>query len=335
MSKRLRTVLLVLVLLIVALTLSGCGVPQGQLDLNKPEGAWQTIVVFPLAHALIFLHDAIDSVSIPYSWGWAIIVFTIIIKVITLPLTLKQLQSTKATQELQPKLAELQQKYGKDRQKLAEEQMKLYQEAGVNPMGGCLPLLIQMPILFGLYQALYVLANPSVGKLQGAPFFWIPDLAIPSLTDIKFHDIDFRGTNWIGGTVAAHQWGLLIAYFSLPIIMTVTQFVLQKMTQPTGSKGANKSGQQDQTQMMGQMMMIMPLFFGYITLGLPSGLSLYWAVSNILSLIQQYFVTGWGGLEDWIAVFRPKPRPALVQGTSESASAGEPEKVIKRRRRRK
>ncbi len=334
MSKRLRTVLLVLVLLIVAVTLSGCGVPQGQVDLNKPQGAWQQIVVFPLAHALIFLHDSIDGIGIPYSWGWAIIVFTIAIKLVTLPLTLKQLQSTRATQELQPKLAELQQKYGKDRQKLAEEQMKLYQEAGVNPAGGCLPLLIQMPILFGLYQALYVLANPSVGKLQGASFFWIPDLAVPSLTDTRFQGVDFRGTNWIAGTFASHQWGLLLAYFSLPLIMTITQFVLQKMTQPAATKGP-KTGQQDQAQMMGQMMMIMPLFFGYITLGLPSGLSLYWSVSNILSLVQQYFVTGWGGLADWFAIFRTKPSPALVQGTSEPATAGEPEKVIKRRRRRK
>ena len=89
---------------------------------------------------------------------------------------------------------------------------------------------------------------------------------------------------------------------------------------------------------MGQMMMFMPLFFGYITLGLPSGLVLYWSVSNLLSVIQQYFVTGWGGVADWIAIFRPKQtKQVLVEtvGRSADLAVNSPETKIKRRRRRK
>ncbi len=334
MSKRNRTLLLVVVLLVAAVTLSGCGVPGGNVY-DQPVGVWEAIVS-ALAHALDALHTVISGIGIAGAWGWAIIIFTIIIKVVTLPLTFKQLQSTKMQQELQPKLAELQQKYGKDRQKLAEEQMRLYKEAGFNPAGGCLPLLIQMPILFALYQSLYVLASPVVHKLTGAGFLWIPDLAVPSLSAATLQDINFQGQNWLGGAISAHRWDLFAAYISLPIIMTLSQLILQKMTQPA-SAGKPKSGQPDQTQMMGQMMMFMPIFFGYITLGLPSGLTLYWTVSNVLQLVQQYFITGWGGLADWLRVFKPKaPKPpALIEPVGDTGTSGPVAPKLKRRRRRK
>jgi YidC/Oxa1 family membrane protein insertase len=321
-KKGLRTFLLIAVLALVAFSLSGCGVPQGDIDFSNPPGFWEAAIVYPLAKALMFLNSVIGGIGIPFSYGWAIIVFTIIVKLVTLPLTLKQLRSTKATQELQPKLQELQKKYAGDRQKLSEEQMKMYKEAGVNPLGGCLPLLIQMPILFGLYQSLYVLANPSVGELQGSRFFWIPDLSFPDLT---------TGMNWIGSTYSSGQWGTLVAYFSLPILMIASQIVLQKMSTPVASKG----GQDDQQRMMGNMMMFMPIMFGYITLGLPSGLTLYWTVSNILSIIQQYFITGWGSLVNWIPALKPKSTAVVmetVEATPEPAGALD---KPKRRRRRK
>jgi YidC/Oxa1 family membrane protein insertase len=332
-NRRVRTLLLVSVLLLAVVLLAGCAVQQGPIDLRNPPNAWERFVVYPLAEILIFLGDGLAKLGIPYSYGWAIILLTIGIKVVTLPLTRKQLQSTKATQELQPKLKELQDKYGKDRQKLSEEQMKLYKEAGVNPMGGCLPLLIQLPILWGLYQALYVLANPSVGKLNGASFFWIPDLSLPSLSAATYDGINFQGTKWIGESIQAQNWYLLFAYFSLPILMLATQLILQKMSQPAKDpKGGRQEGQQ---QMMGQMMMFMPIMFGYITLGLPAGLTLYWTTSNLLSVIQQYFVTGWGSLVDWIPALKPKPKePALVSQVA-SPTTSVPEKPVKRRRRRK
>ncbi len=331
MNKKLRTLLLIAVLLLVAISLSGCGVPRGEIDLNAPPGWWEALIVYPLAKLLMFLNRTISGIGIPYSYGWAIIVLTIALKIVTLPLTLKQLQSTKAQQALQPQLKELQDKYGKDKQKLSEAQMKLYKEAGFNPLGGCLPLLIQLPVLWGLYQSLYVLANPSMGELQGAGFFWIPDLSYPSLE---------VGTKWISESFQTQNWGKLIAYFSLPLIMIISQLVLQKMTQPPKSP---KTGQRDsQQQMMGQMMMFMPIMFGYITLGLPSGLTLYWSISNVLSVVQQYFVTGWGGLTDWLPMLKAKtvevvgvtaaPPPTT---TSKTATPAKPAKPARRRRRKK
>ena len=244
MNKKHRTLLLAGVLLVAVVILSGCTIPQGTIDLDNPPGWWEGIIVYPLAKILMAMNGFLQNLGIvENSWGWAIIVFTILVKLVTLPLTLKQLQSTKAQQQLQPKLRELQEKYGKDRQKLSEEQMKLYKEAGINPMGGCLPMLVQLPILWGLYQALYVLANPSIGQLQEARFFWIPDLSYPSLQ---------VGTSWIGEAFAANNWVKLVTYFSLPILMLITQMLVQKMAQPSK---ATTGGQQDsQARMMNQMM---------------------------------------------------------------------------------
>ena len=293
MNKRVRTFLLIAVLLFAAIGLSGCGIPTGDINLDVPPGWWEAIFVYPLAKFMIFLDGVFRGVGIPYSYGWAIIILTLLIKVVTLPLTLKQLQSSKTMVTLQPRLKELQEKYGKDKQKLSEEQMKLYKEGGANPLGGCLPLVIQMPVMIALYQSLYVLANPSIGKLQGAGFFWIADLSFPHLQ---------TGMNWIAEFFTSGQYGKLISYLILPIITLASSFVQQKMAQqPKDPKG---SKQDPQAQAMGQMMVFMPLMFGWFSLTVPAGLVLYWVTSTILSIIPQYFVTGWGGLVDWFPMLR-------------------------------
>jgi len=321
---------LVSVLLVVAVGLSGCVAPTGTVNLDAPSGWWEAIFVFPIAKALIWLSAQIAGLGLPHGLGWAIILITLLIKVVTLPLTRKQLESQKAMQDLQPRMKEIQDKYGKDRQKLSEEQMKLYKEAGVNPLGGCLPLLIQLPVLWALYQALYAVAGADLVPEVQRIFLWIPDLFYPTLT---------VGTSWLGESFTAQNWGKLFAYASLPIIMLVTQLALQKMSQAPKSKNG-QPGQDPQTQMMGQMMFFMPIMFGYITLGLPAGLTLYWTVSNILSMVQQYFVAGWGGLIDWVT---PIQRLIASQRNgSPSIIAPEPEapatmmdKPAKRNRRRR
>ena len=241
---------------------------------------WDSFVVTPLTQGLIFLNDLIQGTGIPHSWGFAIILFTLIVKIVTLPLNLQQVRSMKATQELQPKLQELQKKYAKDKEKLAQAQMELYREHGVNPLGGCLPMLIQLPILFGLYQALYRLA--STGEIVGQRFLWIPDLAFPTRE---------AGIKWVWPPAPEFiGWTAAALYVILPVLTVVTQIAMQKMTT---SPAASQDPQQAAMQ---QTMLIMPFMFGFITLQVPSGLTLYWVISNIFSIIQQYFITGWGSL---------------------------------------
>lgn len=268
---------------------------------------WNALVVTPLAEALKFLAGWLQSLGIPYHFGFAIILFTAIIKLITLPLNMKQLQSMKATQELQPQLQELQKKYGNDREKLAKAQMELYKEAGVSPFGGCLPMLIQFPILIGLYSALYSLAN----TVDLGSFLWIPDLGFPGPTD---------GIGWLFPFPPKIGWGPALAYLVLPLLTVVTQLVYQKMAQVT------PTSQDAQQSMMNSMMMIMPIFFGYITLQVPAGLTLYWVVSNLFSIIQQYFVTGWGGLRPSVAAVPAKAggSPKREAKAQPAGKAGEP-----------
>ena len=295
-----RRILWLLILVSAAILLGGCGVPrEGVVDWNtaEAEGWWQVVIVFPLAKSLIWLNTSLVSWDIPYSWGFAIILFTIIIKMITFPLTMIQIKSMQAQKGLQPQLQELQKKYGKNRDKMAQEQMKLYREAGVNPLSGCLPMVVQMPVLFGLYSALVAL-GPS---LTDARFFWIPDLGFPEFT---------RGLAWIPEKFNEGEYLLLLAYLVLPALLMISQVYMQRMTTattPTGSEG--------QAGMMKQMTTIMTLMFGFFTLQVPAGLSLYWVTSNLLQLGQTYIANYLSGVNSAIA-------PAAPQALTATAGAG-------------
>ncbi len=197
------------------------------------------------------------------SAGLAIVVFTVLVKTVLLPLTIKSVRSTSSMQAIQPKIKDLQKKHAGDRAKLQAEQMKLYQEHGINPLSGCLPMLLQMPIFFGLYYAIRHLSDDAVG-LWGQPFLWLPSLAVAD------------------------------PYHALPIIAAIFQFIQVRMTRPAGVK-SNDSTQ----QMMQTASNFMP--FTVIAIGwvFPSGPVLYWAVSALYSVIQQWFITGWGSLLEW------------------------------------
>jgi len=185
-----------------------------------------------------------------HNWGWSIILLTIIVRVILYPLSYYQFKSMARMQGLKPKIDAIQVKYAADKERLQRELMSVYKEAGVNPLGGCLPILLQMPILIGLFIALQ---NAIV--LRGVPFIlWINDLSVP---DTIFHILG-------------------IPINPLPLALCITMYYQQKLT-PTPSA--------DPTQK--QMMTMMPLIMTVLFYNFPSGLSLYWVIQNILSIGQQ------------------------------------------------
>ena len=293
-----RWILLLLFLVMAGLLLSGCGVPREGVenwDEAVPEGLWQQVVVFPLAKSLLWLKTSLDDWDIPYSWGFAIILFTIVIKMIAFPLTMIQIKSMQAQKELQPRLKELQNKYGKNRDKMSQEQMKLYREAGVNPLSGCLPMVVQMPVLFGLYSALVALGK----ELVDARFFWIPDLGFPEFT---------RGLAWIPEAWNAGEYYTLVAYLILPALLMVSQVYMQRMTTAATPAGGDK-----QAGMMKQMTTMMTLMFGFFTLQVPAGLSLYWVTSNLLQMGQTYAANHMGGMSKTIT-------PAAQQAVAVTAA---------------
>lgn len=304
---RRKQILIIIAIAAAAFLLSGCGVNRSGVDVSTtaPDGLWQTLIVWPLAKALIWIDGLLQSWSVPYHWGFAIILFTLLVKLLTFPLTISQIRGMQAQKELQPKIQELQKKYGKDREKLSQEQMKLYQEAGVNPLSGCLPLLIQMPILFGLYSALVVI-GPS---LANASFFWIPDLSFPQYT---------QGMSWITEAFNTGDYGTLVAYLILPILLMVSQFIMQKWMTPATT---TTDSDNPTAGMMKQMSLMMTLMFGFFTLQVPAGLTLYWVTSNLLQMLQQWVVT-----DTRFGLAKPSTPATVTAGSAAGSTAALPDR---------
>ena len=213
-----------------------------------------------LAKPCVWIMDFIYNHFIP-NYGIAIIILTIFTKVILWPLGNKSYKSMADMKKIQPLMAEIKEKYKDDKKKMNEEMMGLYKTYKVNPMGGCLPMVVQIPVFFALYRMLY-----EAIELRHAPFFWwINDLSAPD----RLFRFDF--------TVPFMEppYGIPV----LTIIMGATMFFQQKMSPPMG----------DPTQ--AKMMMMMPIVFTFIFINFSSGLVLYWLVNNVLSMAQQYYIT--------------------------------------------
>lgn len=325
-----KYLILLLVLAGATLVLSGCGVAREGVDVRStaPEGWWQTLLVWPLAKMLINISDWLQLRQISYSWGFAIIIFTVIIRIVLLPLTYMQIKGMQGQKEIQPKLQALQKKYGKDRDRLMREQRKLYETEGISPLSGCLPILllvVQMPILFGLYSALVALG----GELDMAQFFWIPDLGFPEFTG---------GLNWISEMARAGDFGRLAAYLVLPLFLVATQFLMTKLTNPAATDSNSP-----QASTMRSVSTIMTVMFGFFSLQVPAGLSLYWVTGNLLQMAQQYLMTGLNPTSEPEAKRAPETRTASGTGTqpaqTEEAAAiiegGTPAPGPKPRKRKK
>ena len=242
---------------------------------------WTVAILRPMLNALLWLYSVLGE-----QFWLAIIFFTIIVRVIMTPLMLPQQRSAKKMQELQPRLQEIQKKYGKDREKLSQEQMKLYKEAGVNPMGGCLPMLVQFPIWIGLYQSIMqALGYQPLNLLSLSqniyPFMQGIWAAVP--LNRFFLGMDLALTpQQLGGLT-----------YALPVLVAFTSWWQTKMTTPGGTGGQQPAG------MNQSMTLMMPLMFGFFSLNFSTGLSFYFIVSNIIGIVTQGFISGWEGLMFW------------------------------------
>lgn len=235
--------------------------PQELKTINAINPGWTQVMYFGtfdfisriLIQLLGFLYNLV------HSWGWTIILLSVIIYILLYPLTLKQMRSMKQMHALQPRIEELRKTFKDNPQKLNKEIMGLYREYKVNPFSGCLPLLLQMPIFFALYQALMRSVD-----LKGANFLWIKDLSEPDRLFILPTALPILG-NEIN---------------ILPILMTVGMFIQQKIS------NVSTSGASAEQQKL--MMIIFPLMFGFIFYHMPSGLVLYWFVNSALMLAYQF-----------------------------------------------
>jgi YidC/Oxa1 family membrane protein insertase len=233
---------------------------------------FDTFIVNPMINALLVLYDLLFN-----NYVLAIAVFTILIRLITLPLNLRQQRSMQRTQEMQPQIQAIQKKYKDNPQRMQEE----FQKIGYNPtesLMGCLPLLIQMPILFGLYRAIIV----TLGSTPQAMF---------ELTQRTYSFVDLTSLLPIKNFFLWLNLGQPDPYFVLPVLVFGTMYLQQKLLTPQTAQKKDGKEQNDPAQAMSRSMQTtMPLMFGFFSLSFPSGLSIYFILSNVIGIAQGYYM---------------------------------------------
>lgn len=232
------------------------------LSLNAEfSGLWEQGFIYPLFWFLVKVVDLLPG----HSLGWAIVILTLVVRSFLFIPTFKALKSQKELKELQPKIKEIQAKYKNDQKVLTEKTMALYKEHGVNPFGSCLPLLIQMPILLAVYRVLQTpIEHPGLVKL-----FYNFDLTVPDPV-------------------------------LLPVTVALTQFISMKLMNKRQSKKIHDITPHDKEPkamheteaIMRTMTYVMPLLIAWIARGLPAGLSVYWIISTLFSIVQTLMING-------------------------------------------
>ncbi|CAM8967369.1 unnamed protein product [Rhodiola kirilowii] len=251
----------------------------------QKAGGWFGFIAEAMEVVLKVLKDGLTAVHVPYAYGFAIILLTVLVKAATYPLTKQQVESTMAMQNLQPKIKAIQERYKGNQERIQLETSRLYQQAGVNPLAGCLPTLATIPVWIGLYQALSNVANEG---LFTEGFFWIPSLGGP--TSIAARQSG-SGISWLFPFVDGHPplgWSDTAAYLVLPVLLVVSQYVSMEIMKPPQSDDPA----QKNTLLVFKFL---PLMIGYFSLSVPSGLSIYWFTNNILSTAQQVWLKRLGG----------------------------------------
>lgn len=232
---------------------------------------WDALIINPMVNTLLWIYDILWN-----NFGLAIIVFTLLVRLITLPLTFSQMKSTQKMQELQKskRWQEIQKKYKGEREKLAQEQMKIYKEMGINPFGSCLPTLIQFPIIIGLYQAVIrALAVTPTQMLELSNHIY-PFVNAAGLIPLNNRFL------WMDLAQPERLYVFGVGIPVLAIFVVITTYVQSKLMTPPAQPG-------DQGAQMAQAMnLYMPFLMGWLAYSFSSGLALYFVASNLFSIIQ-------------------------------------------------
>ena len=252
-------------------------------------------VLSGIYHLLVYIHT-------PAALGFSIILLTVIIRLILYPFTASQLKTSKKMQEIAPKLNKLKDMHKNDAKRLQEETMRLYKEHGVNPAAGCLPLIIQLPLIWGLYNVLQnaVSTNAAhvVAFVNNVAYF--PALRLSRAWDPYFFGMPLAQT-------PSHLLSAMPLILLVPVLTGVLQFVQTKMMLPAiaaeekiKEKVEKKKEDDFQTAFQTQSLYIFPIMIAFFSFTLPVGLSFYWNTFTIFGIIQQYQIQGLGGIEHWV-----------------------------------
>ncbi|KAM4109648.1 hypothetical protein ACB094_03G135100 [Castanea mollissima] len=262
---------------------------------TKQTNDWLSGITNYMETVLKVLKDGLSTLNVPYSYGFAIILLTVLVKAVTFPLTKKQVESAMSMRSLQPQVKAIQQRYAGDQERIQLETARLYKLAGINPLAGCLPTLATIPVWIGLYRAL---SNVADEGLLTEGFFWIPSLAGPTTVAARQNG---SGISWLFPFVDGHPplgWSNTLAYLVLPVLLVASQYISVLIMQSSQSQSNDPNMKTSQ-----EITKFLPLLIGYFSLSVPSGLSLYWFTNNILSTAQQVWLQQLGGAKNPVGIF--------------------------------
>jgi YidC/Oxa1 family membrane protein insertase len=279
---------------------------------------WDTLILNPMTNLLLLLYQGLFN-----NFALAVAVFTLITRLITLPVTIKQQRSAKAMQELQPELEKIKKKYANDKEKLAQAQMELYRQYNMNPLGGCLPMLLTFPIMIGLYQAIITALAATPLQLlelsQRLYAFW------PQLTQLIPLNNQWLGINLGQPPGGAQPW---YAY-ALILLVVGTGYWQQKIMTPKTTNTASSNQMAGMTQ---SMMYTMPLMFGFFALSFAAGLSIYFIISNLIGVLQYWGMIKLGMMGASADAGQVGTTPAPPPTTSPVPAARPPKSKSKKRK---
>ena len=264
---------------------------------------FDTLFLGPIINVMVIFIHAFNAIGAPGSLGLSIIALTIVIKVLIWPFMTAQLRSTRKMADLKPHIDKLKEKHKGDNQKFSQAQMALFKEHGVNPVAGCLPALIQIPVFLALYQVIFAFFDVKSGlaRINDLSYSFVSDLQKMPSPNFLGIDLSHKPSDF-----GQYGWALLL----IPVVTAALQFVQSKMMAPSPvrkypsdspiEKKEKDTKRDASTAMQSQMLYLMPLMIGFFSYSFPIGLALYWNTFTIFGIIQQYKVTGLGGLSTWI-----------------------------------
>lgn len=240
---------------------------------------WFGFLTLPIESLLGIIHTGLNSAGLSSnSWGVSIIAMTVVIKALTFPLTKKQLESTNKMQSLQPTIKGIQAKYQSNPEVMNQKIAEVYQENDVNPLAGCIPSLVQIPVFIGLYRAVLGLAKDNA---LDEPFLFLPNLEGPTYGADPAHGSDWLFKNWVDG-VPSLGWENTIAFLSIPVFLVISQIISMNLMQPK-----TDDPQQSQANVI---LKVLPFMIGWFALNVPAALGVYWVVNNVVTTASTLYV---------------------------------------------
>lgn len=258
---------------------------------------FDTLFFAPIVNLLILVFKLLEGVGIPGALGFAIVIISIIVRFAIWPFTASQVKSTQKMAALKPHLDELKKKHKDDKQAFAAAQMTLFKEHGVNPAGGCLPALVQLPVFIAIYQVIFNVFD-NLDKINSLLYTGWLHLSIAPNPSFFGLNLANKPTEFLNGA------GLLVL---IPLLTAALSFIQSKMMLPEKVPAIRKddtpkeikekeSIEDTMSSVQGQMVYLMPVMIGYFTFQFPIGLAIYWNIFTIMGIIQQYKISGWGGM---------------------------------------